>query len=94
MASRKEFRTALMEAAEAAHEEGSITRGQRMVIRAATLVPGVRHRLEEAIKAEAMAGGELEAGDVDDRGLDFSSLVEFMKQIMPLILQLIALFSK
>ena len=85
------FRKHLLEAAEAAVADGTISRSDMIRLRFATLMPRVCDRLEQAA-AEQLAHDK--GCSVASMGaIDWASLLAFIKEIMPIILQLIALFS-
>lgn len=89
VASKTGFRTALLKAAEEAQKEGTISRAQLLKLRVVTLIPSVSNGLQQAVAEQAVMEGEA----VSIQAIDWNGLAEFLKTIMPLILQLIDLFS-
>ncbi len=88
-ASKTSFRKALLKAAEDANREGTITRAELLKLRVVTLVPSVSNNLQQAVAEQAVMDGQ--AASI--QAIDWEGLAEFLKTIMPLILQLIDLFS-
>ena len=87
----KTFREVLIEAAEQARDEGSITQRELRVIRFATLFPHVLAKVQSAVATTAKEEGTLAASDM--AAIDWSAILAFIKELIPLILQLIKLFQ-
>jgi hypothetical protein len=93
----RNFKAALQQAAEDACQAGEISRWElarvRLAIafrpRALAEVQGCV--IDEACRAGKMAPQSAEAAEAD--GFDWAALLEFIKQLLPLILQIISIFS-
>ena len=93
----RNFKAALQQAAADACQAGEISRWElarvRLAIafrpRALAEVQGCV--IDEACRAGKMAPQSAEAAEAD--GFDWAALLEFIKQLLPLILQIISIFS-
>ena len=93
----RNFKAALQQAAEDACQAGEISRWELARVR---LAIAFRPRaledvqgcvIDEACRAGKMAPQSAEAAEAD--GFDWAALLEFIKQLLPLILQIISIFS-
>lgn len=75
------FRRALLQVA----QNQDIDRFEMMQLRVVTLIPGVCDRLEAAAREQAVFENVVQ----DGAAIDWSGLTEFLKVILPFILQLI-----
>lgn len=90
----KRFRPALMEAAEEAFNSDEITRQQLRRIRFASLIPNMAKSMETFVAEEAESMDKLPAGAAANlSAIDWTNLLAFIKELLPLILQLISIFS-
>jgi len=93
-AATKSFKSALSAAAAAAHKEGTITRWQlarvRMAIafRADAMAEAQACCLEQAQNDGLMRGSEAELD-----GFDWTQLLAFLKEFLPMILQIISILG-
>lgn len=85
---QKSFRDALLEAAAKAAEEGTISQQDLRRIRILSHFPAAMRKAEQIVKSNADAEGHLSVG-----APDWSALLGFIKELVPLILELIKLFS-
>ena len=93
----KNFKSTLAAAADQAFQAGEISRWELARIRLAiTFRPRVLAEvqgcvIDEACRAGKMAPQSAEAAEAD--GFDWAALLEFIKQLLPLILQIISIIS-
>ncbi len=93
----RKFRRVLLEAARAGQTEGTITGPElRLIRRTMWLRPRVASELHRRCCGLAYAEGKVE-GDVQPGDIDWDALLEWLKELLPLILEfikeLIDLFS-
>lgn len=86
------FRRTLIQAAEEAQAAGEITRGELFRLRFASLRPQVAAQIEKCCAEQAASEGVLPAGS-NVSAFDWTQLLAFIKELLPLILQLISIFS-
>lgn len=88
----KGFRRALLAAAQQAREEGRINGWEMFRIRTASaLQPGRLREAQDAVADQACAAGLMSDGD-DAEAFDWAALLDFIKELLPVILQIIAMF--
>ena len=85
---RSDFRKSLMAAAKAARENGEISVAQYFKIAAMSRVPRVAENLKAAIHEAA-----IEEGIATAESIDWDAIIAFIEKLIPLIIQLIDLFS-
>lgn len=83
----RDFRRALIQAAERAANDGEISQADVMRIRVATLRPRICRQLEEDCCAHLMASGQLPAGS-QAGAIDWTAFLEFLRQLIQMILSL------
>lgn len=89
----KGFRRALLAAAQQAREEGRINAWEMFRIRtAAALAPGKLREAQDIVVDQACAAGLMGEGDGELDGFDWNQLLSFIVELLPVILQIIALF--
>jgi hypothetical protein len=86
------FAKAVRQAAEAARFAGDLGPVQQWRINRATRNPRQLARIYAGTVHEAMAAGSLTDAD-DVYGFDWQSLLAFLKDFLPVILQIISIFS-
>ncbi len=86
---KSDFRASLMKAAKAAREKGEITAAQYFKIAAMSRIPKVAANLEAAMQEAAIEEGLASATGQ----IDWDAIIEFIEKLIPLIIQLIDLFS-
>lgn len=86
------FRRTLIKAAEEAHDTGEITRGDLFRLRFASLRPQVAAQLERCCAEQAELEGIMPAGS-SFNAFDWTTLLAFIRELLPLILELIKIFS-
>lgn len=84
------FRRALLDAALQVRNDGTITRGEFRRLWVASWLPGKLSEIEDYCWSAACAAGHAQ-GD-SPVGFDWTALLDFLKELMPFILQIIALF--
>lgn len=87
-----EFAESVCSAAAAARKNREIGLIQMWRINAATRNPRQLAKIYAGVCDEAMQAG-LFASEDDEYGIDWSSLLAFIEKLLPLILQLISIFS-
>jgi hypothetical protein len=89
----KGFRRALLSAASQARDEGKITGWELFRIRTvAALVPGKLREAQDTVMDQACASGLMSDGAGDAEAFDWAALLDFIKELLPIILQIIAIF--
>lgn len=89
----KGFRRALLAAAQQARDEGRINGWEMFRIRTASALQPARLReAQEAVMDQACAAGLMSDGAGDAEGFDWAALLDFIKELLPIILQIIAMF--
>lgn len=90
----------VIEAGIKAQRSGDITRLQLFRLRVAMLSPAFRDRVEDLAVVQIMASNEAnipltvaEDGTIDRTAINWDELITFIERLLPLILQLIALFG-
>lgn len=83
------FRRELLKAAEQGVREGDISRLDMLRLRLVSLNPAQLDRIHQAVSEQAVADGRA----MSVQAIDWSQLADFIKEILPLILQLISLFG-
>lgn len=92
-AATKGFRRALLAAASQARDEGQITGWEMFRIRtAAALAPGKLREAQDVVMDQACAAGLMHEGDGDGESFDWMALLDFIKELLPVVLQIVALF--
>lgn len=81
----RSFRKNLLQAATEERNAGNISRWQMMQLRVATLRPQVMEQLEELATQEAVIYGATKSS----QEIDWDSLLDFLKEILPLLLEFI-----
>jgi len=82
------FRKALISAAESSYRDGEISRLDVFKIRVASLNKEVLKKMHATVVEQASFEGKAEPAKVD-----WSTLLTFIKELLPIILELIKLFS-
>jgi len=89
------FREALIEAAEQEREAGRLKTRQVIALRIASLNPKVCERMQNEVVSRAIKAGKMPISATSNIGaFDFTALLEFFKQILPLLLQLFSLLAQ
>lgn len=86
------FRSALIAAAEEAQKKGDITRGELILIRGQTLLPGRLKKIQTFVAEEAISRGiKPPCADPygDSVGWDWNSLLDFLREFLPMIMEFI-----
>ena len=88
------FRRALLKAAQEERAAGRITGWEMYRIRlASALAPRKIREAQDAVADQACAAGYMAAAsDGDGVGFDWTALLDFIKELLPILLQIIALF--
>jgi hypothetical protein len=81
------FRRQLIAAAEKSQAEGKISRTDLMKIRLVTLTPGKLKQIEQVCFEQAVADG------YSAQQVDWTKLFDILKDLVPIVLELIKLFS-
>ncbi len=87
--SLKEFRAAVIKAGEQAVKSGELSRLDLMRLRLATMSPKVLEKMHQAASEQILSDGLAASYSA----IDWSQLLAFIKEILPIILELIKLFS-
>jgi len=82
------FRRSLLAAARKAREAGDITPGQFFLLSAASRNPGTLDKMQAAVHEAA-----IEEGLATAQAIDWDQLIGFIEKLIPIIIQLIDLFS-
>ncbi len=85
---RIKFRRALLAAARQARESGEITAIQFFMLSAASRNPNVLDKMQAAVHEAA-----IEEGLATAQAIDWDALISFIEKLIPIIIQLIDLFS-
>ena len=85
----KQFRTALIKAAEQACRDGEISRIELFKVRVASLSEKGLVKMHQAAAEQAFADGRIQSYSA----IDWTQLVSLIKELLLVILQLIELFS-
>lgn len=85
---RRDFRKSLLEAARKARQAGEITPMEYFALSAASRNPRVLEKMQAAVHEAA-----IEEGLATTQAIDWSSLIEFIEKLIPIIIKLIDLFS-
>lgn len=89
----KGFRRALLTAATQACDEGTISRWELFRIRTiSALYPGKLKDAQDAVVDNACASGLMLDADADNDGFDWTQLLAFIKEFLPILLQILAIF--
>lgn len=91
-----QFKESLINAARQAREDGAIGPLQFLHIRAACMNSHFVSDAEKLVKEEAAAKGQAIPKSTDASGkesIDWAAILEFIKGLIPLIMQLISLFK-
>lgn len=95
---RAAFRKALLAAGEKAFAEKQITRLDLLRLRVATLSPKMLERMQlvvaEQVVAEGKALVEVDANGIAKVAWDWSKLIGFLQELMPIVLDLIELINR
>jgi hypothetical protein len=88
------FRHTLLKAAQEEHRAGRLTNWEMYRIRlASALRPRKLREAQDAVSDQACAAGYMAAAsDGDGVGFDWAALLDFIKELLPIILQIIAMF--
>ncbi len=88
------FKKTLDEAAAQAFKSGEITRWQLARVRLAIrFQPAAVAEIQAAVVDDAVAAGRMAPGDAIAAAFDWAKLLDFIKQLLPIILQLISIFG-
>ena len=87
---RTNFRQALLSAAQEARSEGEITRIEYLLIWMAPA--GKLAKAQEYVTHEAVTSGVMSTG-ADPTAFDWASILAFIKELLPLILQIFGMFG-
>jgi hypothetical protein len=85
---RRDFRKSLLEAARKARQAGEITPMEYFALSAASRNPRVLEKMQAAVHEAA-----IEEGLASTQAIDWSSLIDFIEKLIPIIIKLIDLFS-
>jgi hypothetical protein len=89
----KSFRRTLLAAAQQAQADGQITRWELFRVRTVSaLMPAKLRQAQDVVMDNAVAAGLMGDGDGDAEGFDWTALLNFIKELLPIILQIIAIF--
>ena len=89
----KGFRRALLAAATQARNEGQINGWELFRIRTVSaLYPGKLREAQDVVMDQACAAGLMGEGAGDVEAFDWMALLDFIKELLPVILQIVALF--
>jgi hypothetical protein len=83
------FRKALISTAEQAVKSGEISRVELFKLRVATMNPKVLKQMHQACAEQVLSDGKAKSFSA----IDWSKLIEIIKELLPVILQIISLFS-
>jgi hypothetical protein len=88
------FRHALLKAAQEEHKAGRLTGWELYRVRLiSALRPRKLREAQDAVADQAYAAGYMAAAsDGDADGFDWAALLDFIKELLPIILQIIAMF--
>jgi len=93
MSKPKSFAKTLRKAAKEAWRNGDLSRWDLAKVRLATRInPAGIQEAQAAVEDEAMAAGLCMSNETFGEGFDWDALLAFITKLLPLILQLIALF--
>ena len=84
-----EFRKHLLATAEQSCKSGEITRGELFKLRMATLSPKVLTKMHQAVAEQVVSDGKV----ANAKSIDWSKVIDIIKELLPVILQIIALFQ-
>lgn len=87
--SLKEFRATILKAGEQALKAGELSRLDLMRLRLATMAPKVLEKMHQAAAEQVLSDGLCASYGA----IDWTQLIAFIKEILPIILELIKLFS-
>jgi hypothetical protein len=88
------FKKTLSKAADEAYREGQITRWELARIRMAIAFrPEAVAEIQASCCDEAVAAGKMKPADGNASAFDWTALLDFIKQLLPLILQIISIFK-
>jgi len=87
------FRQTMLEAARKARSSGELERGEYVRIWLASLNPKNVEKCQQFVEDEAAAAGVSLPKSNGADAPDWTSILEFIKTLLPLILQLISLFG-
>ncbi len=85
------FRKALIAAAEDSQRAGEITRRELLSIRIASLNPRALERMRLAAEEQLAADKGIPVTGLGE--IDWNQLLAFLKELIPVIIQIISLFS-
>lgn len=87
------FRRALLAAAQQACAEGRLTRWELFRVRTVSaLAPGKLREAQECVVDNAVAAGMMGEAEGDAEGFDWMAFLDFIKELLPILLQIIAIF--
>ena len=87
--SLKEFRAAVIKSGEQAVRSGELSRMDLMRLRLATMSPKVLEKMHQAAAEQVLSDGMAASYGA----IDWNQLLAFIKELLPIILELIKLFS-
>lgn len=91
---RSSFKSALLSAAEAEFNVGRITRFQLRLINATALFrPWKIRQCEAFVVDEAVKAGKIGDASAVSDGFDWNALLEFIRELLPIILEIISWFN-
>ena len=83
------FRKALISQAEKACKAGELSRANLIRLRVATMFPGPLEKMHQACAEQVLADGQAASYGA----IDWEKLAAFIKEMLPIILELIKLFA-
>lgn len=90
----KGFRRTLLAAAAEEVRDGNLTRWEMLRIRiACALRPDKLRQSQTVVVDQACAAGLMRDADAESADFDWTALLAFIKELLPLIMQIIAMFS-
>ena len=101
-AARNDFRSALSTAIRRARSAGTVTRAEALRLRVAALSPAFQKHAEDlaviqiAFSGSSAIGSEIVPvvdGKIDRANIQWSEIIEFLQQLVPILLELIKLFG-
>jgi hypothetical protein len=82
----------LIKAAEEAQSNGEITRGELFKIRIASISRPALRQMQQAVVEQATHEGKIVAG-TPIGAVNWDNLLQFIKELLPIILEIIKMFS-
>jgi hypothetical protein len=88
------FKSVVLAAASQARAEGQIFGFQLLRIRwALAFCPDKVKEMQSLVTENAVAAGVMKYGDAEDTAFDWTALIAFIKELLPLILQILSFFK-